>query len=431
MREERHCTGRKCATLNEETPEGAQPEVELPSADPECGLSEWSDWSSCTVTCGKGEMIRTRHYLNRRAKKKCQKASKARLQETKVCESSDCGGEIGNEEAAQAEPEEAQPEGGDEQAGSAEKRSLFRNFQSYSQRSEDYIPPVCGVSPWSDFSPCLGPCGGTGKRQRIRKVWNNDEVYGVKDPNDDGTDPCRNIKLIEEVTCTNPSCDTIVPTFCYDSLVESHCRDSDVTNFWYYDHVSDQCGIYWSDRCDTNENKFKSKEECDETCRLPRHKQELRTELLGGSHAQRTDCLVSEWIPHSCNASCGEGVQIKTRRVLRTPKYGGKQCPKHLVRVDRCYQRCDDMYSVSGSYGERRHVPAKQQTLEPARDECRYSEWSAWTPCTASCGDNSVRQRTRTLLNTDLSYKCKDRVRIEKCVMMPCLLSSNDEAEKW
>ncbi|EDW60569.1 spondin-1 [Drosophila virilis] len=430
LREEKHCMGRKCASFNEEMPEGTQPEAELPGTDPECGLSEWTEWSSCTVTCGTGEMIRTRHYLNRRAKKKCQKASKARLQESRPCEASDCGGDIGNGAGGDAEQEEDQPEAADGEAGSAEKRSLFRNFQSYSQRREDYIPPVCGVSPWSDFSPCLGPCGGTGKRQRMRKVWNNNEVYGVRDPNDDGSDPCRHIKLLEEVNCTNPSCDTIVPSFCYETLRESHCRDSDVANYWYYDHVSDQCAIYWSDRCDTNQNKFKSKEQCDETCRLPRHKMELQHERLSSEQPQRVDCLVSEWIAHSCNASCGDGVQLRTRRVLRTPKYGGKQCPKHLVRLDRCYQRCDDMYSVSGAFGERRHMPAKLQPLEP-RDECNYSEWSAWTPCTASCGENSVRQRTRTLLNTDLSYKCKDRVRIEKCVMMPCMLSSNDESEKW
>lgn len=430
LREEKNCVGKKCQTFNEELAEGGQPEAELPGTDPECGLSDWSEWSSCTVTCGTGEMIRNRHYLNRRAKKKCQKASKARLQETRVCEASECGGEIGNEGGGEGEPEDAQPEGGDEQPGSAERRSLFRNFQSYSQHSENYIPPVCGVSPWSDFSPCLGPCGGTGRRQRLRKVWNNNEVYGVQEPNDDGSDPCGHIKLYEEVNCTNPSCDTIVPHYCYETLRESHCRDSDVVNHWYYDHVSDQCAIYWSDRCDTNQNKFKSKEECEETCRLPRYKQELQNERLSSEQPQRVDCLVSEWVAHSCNATCGDGVQLKIRRVLRTPKYGGKPCPKHLVRHDRCYQRCDDMYSVSGSYGERRHVPAKLQPLE-TRDECRYSEWSAWTPCTASCGDNSVRQRTRTLLNTDLSYKCKDRVRIEKCVMMPCLLNSNDDTDKW
>ncbi|XP_017839968.1 spondin-1 [Drosophila busckii] len=436
LREEKSCMGHKCAKDEEEVQEGAQPEVEQPMGDPECGLSDWTEWSSCTVTCGSGEMIRTRHYLNRRAKKKCQKASKARLQETKSCEASQCGGEIAAEagaENAEAEPEEAQAEAAGEESGggdSAEKRSLFRNFQSYSQRREDYIPPVCGVSPWSDFSPCLGPCGGSGTRQRLRKVWNNNEVYGVTDASSDGSDPCRHIKIFEEVNCTNPACDSIVPHYCFETLIESHCRDNDVVNFWYYDHVSDQCAIYWSDRCDTNLNKFKSKEQCDEACRLPRHKQQLQSERHGGVPPQRVDCLVSDWVAHSCNASCGDGVQLKTRRVLRTPKYGGKQCPKHLVRMDRCYQRCDDMYSVSNDFGERRHSPAKLLPLEP-REECRYSEWSAWTPCTASCGDNAVRQRTRTLLNTDLSSRCKDRVRVEKCVVMPCLLSSNDDGNKW
>lgn len=42
------------------------------SQNPECAISDWSDWSSCSVTCGAGVMMRSRHYLNHRAKKKCQ-----------------------------------------------------------------------------------------------------------------------------------------------------------------------------------------------------------------------------------------------------------------------------------------------------------------------------------------------------------------------
>ena len=45
--------------------------------------------------------------------------------------------------------------------------SRFRNFESYSQKLEDYIPPECGVTHWSDFSPCIGPCGGMGQRQSM------------------------------------------------------------------------------------------------------------------------------------------------------------------------------------------------------------------------------------------------------------------------
>ena len=30
-----------------------------------CAMSEWSDWSMCSVTCGVGQMFRKRTYLNK------------------------------------------------------------------------------------------------------------------------------------------------------------------------------------------------------------------------------------------------------------------------------------------------------------------------------------------------------------------------------
>lgn len=48
-------------------PECSVNDIEVP--DPQCPVTQWSDWSPCSKTCGQGVTIRTRLYLGDESKR--------------------------------------------------------------------------------------------------------------------------------------------------------------------------------------------------------------------------------------------------------------------------------------------------------------------------------------------------------------------------
>ncbi|XP_067001720.2 spondin-1 [Anabrus simplex] len=114
-------------------------------------------------------------------------------------------------------------------------------------------------------------------------------------------------------------------------------------------------------------------------------------------------CNTTPWGPWSeCSVTCGVGFNMRTRRFL--DRMGNKKCPHiSLVEKEKCMQP------------ECTGPPDPQDIPDPM---CPATEWSDWSPCSATCG-KGVKLRTRLLMvEPGLQEKCSTR--IELVQQRPC-----------
>ncbi|GFR10803.1 spondin-1 [Trichonephila clavata] len=237
--------------MEKETCMGMKPacDSEIPP-DPKCAVTHWSEWSPCTVTCGKGLKVRTRLYLSPAALSMCN----VELMQKAPCtaDKPDCTVNINEAKKNCMQPKEVGPCRGYFPRWYYDVgrtmclqfiyggcRGNSNNFDRYADchrmcetmlrgkavnawpPNVDYDiaplsaltplstspalpldnkdqPPIidCVVTPWSEWSPCSLTCGN-GRKERRRMIKLNPENGGKACPN----------KLVQRRKCKdNPPC---------------------------------------------------------------------------------------------------------------------------------------------------------------------------------------------------------------------------------
>jgi len=98
----------------------------------------------------------------------------------------------------------------------------------------------------------------------------------------------------------------------------------------------------------------------------------METKKKCRQHRCPVNCLMSKWSSWSkCTKVCGNGVEVKTRDILVTPKNGGDKCESTQEVRDCNTGSCDR--------------------------NCMLSKWTEWGPCSMACG-GGIRERKKEVL---------------------------------
>ncbi|XP_068160698.1 SCO-spondin [Antennarius striatus] len=393
------------------------------------GLSPWSSWSSCSLSCGGlGVKTRTRGCTQpppAHGGRNCKRP----YQETTYCQAPDCPGVVGPTE---------EPPSSDEDAG---------------------------FSPWSSWSPCLKTCSNT-----LHPVIKSRRRQCVSPPCSGGS--------LQEKACNLPQCPGVI-------CKGPHCafRNCSWTEWGPWASCSRSCGVGQQQRIRTFLSPGTNGSWCEDILggNLEHRFCNIRPCKVDGGW--------SRWSPWSrCDKRCGGGRSIRTRSCSSPPpKNGGKKCEgeKNQVKpcntkpcdekqcppgqeftscANQCPQRCSDLQQGIECRGDTQCQPGcrcprgqLQQdglcvqlwqcdcvdslgqtwvagswhqvdcnncscsdgqllcTNHSCQTSCAWSSWSTWASCSVTCG-RGQRTRYRSLISETNGTDCQ----FEEVQHKPC-----------
>lgn len=264
-------------------------------------------------------------------------------------------------------------------------------------------PTDCMLSDFGPMTPCSVSCGG-GIRLRHRSIDQESAFGGKICPSQEKTEECNEHACPIDCTVSAWSEWDACPTGCGGHIQQRIRNVTENTAFG-----GTHCPTRWQERS------------CGEPC--------------------TNDCAVGDWEPWTtCTASCGGGMQRRTRFVEQYASNGGNGCPElvngKVCNAHECTRDCEEgdwstwgtcTVSCLADHGatvgvHRRTRSVLQQATgdgtacgklfgtepcratEPCPRHCRFGDWNAWSDCVApdsslrSCGGGGSSTRTRDII---------------------------------
>lgn len=329
---------------------------------PECQTTDYSAWSACSVSCGKGLRMRTRSYLM--PEKAVMFNCNRQLVSKEMCVASipECSGEDNSDDADPIQFNDAACETTEwgewsECSSTCGVGSRIRTRRFKDRMGRKRCPHVqtvervkcmepactaeaedatCKVTEWSDWSPCSATCGsGVKLRTRLLMV-----------PPERQQECSSRVELLQQRPCLEQADCTFdmatAKVVCMEEVDVGPCRG--YFQRWAFNVQKLMCVPFGYGGCRGNRNNFLTAEECNNSCGIvravltgePLNQTNIPTAVRSPTEAP-VDCIVSSWSPWSpCSVTCGTGRVTSFRTIKKEARNGGRACPRKLHRRSRC-----------------------------------------------------------------------------------------------